>query len=126
MPRAELVAIAPMLPGGRPAVVVRRKRLRPGQRGCGGPLGSSAGSSRKWVRRANAAAGPPAYAQCAPIAADMPAPLESQSQVGLAIMTTAAGKRMRLIYRGCVFYAGAVGWSLLTCCNGRARACWQA
>ncbi len=52
-----------MLPAGRPAVVVRGKRLLPAQRGCGGLRGYSAGSSRKWVRPANAAGGPRAYAQ---------------------------------------------------------------
>src|SRR5262249_19198427 len=58
-----VVARAPMLPAGRPAVVVHRKRLLTGQRGCGGLSGYSAGSSRKWVPGANAAAGPCAYAQ---------------------------------------------------------------
>src|SRR5215813_10342537 len=54
-----VVAMAPMLPAG----VVHRKRLLTGQRGCGGLSGYSAGSSRKWVPGANAAAGPCAYAQ---------------------------------------------------------------
>src|SRR6266702_8045569 len=52
-----------MLPAGRPAVVVRWKHLLPGQRGCGGLPGYSAGSRRKWVRRADPAGGPCAYAR---------------------------------------------------------------
>ena len=44
-------------PGGRP-VVGHRGRLLAAQRGLGGPRGYSAGSSRKWVRRADAPAGP--------------------------------------------------------------------
>src|SRR5580698_7075590 len=44
-----------MLPAERPAVVVPEKRLLAGQRGCGGPRGYSAGSSRKWVPWADAA-----------------------------------------------------------------------
>ena len=52
-----------MLAAGRPAVVVHAKHLLPGQRGYGGPRGYSAGSSRKWVRGANVAAGPGGYAR---------------------------------------------------------------
>jgi signal transduction histidine kinase len=52
-----------MPPAGRPAVVVRGDRLLPAQRGCGGLREYFAGSSRKWVRRANAAEGPRAYAR---------------------------------------------------------------
>src|SRR3984957_4691846 len=58
-----VVAMPPMLSACRPAVVVRGKRLLPGQRRCGGPRMYSAGSSRKWVRRADPAAGPCAYAR---------------------------------------------------------------
>src|SRR6266704_1541061 len=58
-----VVAMSPMLAAGRPAVVVRGKRLLPGQHGCCGMRRYSAGSSRKWVRRANAVGGPCAYAR---------------------------------------------------------------
>jgi hypothetical protein len=46
----EMVAMSPMLPTRRPAVVGCGKRLLPGPRGCGGPCRYSAGSIRKWVR----------------------------------------------------------------------------
>ena len=55
--------MSPMLVAGQPAVVVRGKRLLPGQHGYGGLRGYSAGSSRKWVRRANVAEGPCGYAR---------------------------------------------------------------
>src|SRR5690242_16573457 len=55
--------MSPMVSAGRPDVVVRGKRLLPGQHGYGGLRGYSAGSSRKWVRRANVAAGPGGYAR---------------------------------------------------------------
>src|SRR5215469_7023798 len=47
------VVMSPMLPAGRPAVIVRGKRLLPGQDGYGGPRGYPTGSSRTRVRRAN-------------------------------------------------------------------------
>jgi hypothetical protein len=54
-----LVAIQPMLPAGRPAVVVPRKRLLPSQGEYGGVRRYRAGSSRKWVRRTRPAARAP-------------------------------------------------------------------
>ena len=56
-------AMPPMLPSPRPAVIVHGNRLLPAQRGCGGICGYRAGSSRKWVPRANAVPAPCAYAR---------------------------------------------------------------
>ena len=55
--------MSPMLPSARPAVVVHGNRLLPAQHGYGGICGYRAGSSRKWVPRANAVPGPYAYAR---------------------------------------------------------------
>jgi signal transduction histidine kinase len=55
--------MTPILLAGRAAVVVLGERLLPAQRGCGGPRGYFVGSSRKWVRRADAVAGPGTYAR---------------------------------------------------------------
>src|SRR5205085_1301319 len=58
-----VITMSPMLAAGRPDVVVRGKRVLPGQRGYDGPRGYSEGSSRKWVRQANVADGPCGYAR---------------------------------------------------------------
>ena len=58
-----VVVMQPMLSACRLAVVVRGKRFLPGQRGCGGAGAYSAGSSRKWVPRANTVPGRSAYAR---------------------------------------------------------------
>jgi signal transduction histidine kinase len=55
--------MSPMLAAGRAAAVVHAKHLLPGQRGCGGAGGYSAGSSRKWVRGVNVAGRPGGYAR---------------------------------------------------------------
>ena len=47
----------PMMSARRPGVVVRRKRLLPAQRGCGGVHGYSAESRGKWVRLTNPGGG---------------------------------------------------------------------
>jgi len=49
-----IVAMPSMLSAERPAGIVHRKRLLTGQLGCGRLRGYFAGSSRKWVPRANA------------------------------------------------------------------------